>query len=54
MLRPLNVRTVPTSTLEPDVFISVSLFFKHWKKNYWDINHLPYYCNYEVRDTLFI
>jgi len=23
---------------------SVSLFFKHWKKNYWDINQLPYYA----------
>ena len=30
--------------------ISVSLFLKHWKKNYWDINHLPYYTEhcYEV------
>lgn len=23
---------------------SVSLFFKHWRKNYWDINQLPYYA----------
>ena len=30
--------------------ILVSLFLKHWKKNYWDINHLPYYTEhcYEV------
>lgn len=30
-------------------FVPVSLFFKHWKKNYWDINQLPYYAQcYEV------
>ena len=23
---------------------SVALFFKHWRKNYWDINQLPYYA----------
>ena len=23
---------------------SVGLFFKHWRKNYWDINQLPYYA----------
>ena len=23
---------------------SMTLFFKHWKKNYWDINQLPYYA----------
>jgi hypothetical protein len=26
------------------LIFSVSLFFKHWKKNYWDINQLPYYA----------
>ena len=26
------------------------MFFKHWKKNYWDINHLQYWSQcYEVR-----
>ena len=31
----------------------VSLFLKHWKKNYWDINHLPYYTQhcYEVSNA---
>ena len=31
-------------------FSAVSLFLKNWKKNYWDINHLPYYTQhcYEV------
>ena len=23
---------------------SISLFFKNWRKNYWDINQLPYYA----------
>ena len=23
---------------------SVALFFKHWRKNYYDINQLPYYA----------
>ncbi len=26
------------------LIFSVSLFFKHWRKNYWDINQLPYYA----------
>ena len=34
--------------------ILVSLFLKHWKKNYWDINHLPYYTEhcYEVSQII--
>ena len=23
---------------------SITLFFKNWRKNYWDINQLPYYA----------
>ena len=26
------------------LIFSVGLFFKHWRKNYWDINQLPYYA----------
>ena len=32
------------------LIFSVALFFKHWRKNYWDINQLPYYAYlYKVR-----
>ena len=34
---------------------SVALFFKHWRKNYWDINQLPYYAYlYKVNSYLHI
>ena len=29
---------------------SISLFFKHWKKNYRDINQLPYYAYLYQKD----
>ena len=32
---------------------SMTLFFKHWKKNYWDINQLPYYAYLYKVSTLF-
>ena len=40
----------PQKLLRHLLFFSVAHFFKHWKKNYRDINHLPYYSQcYDVR-----
>jgi hypothetical protein len=41
-IRPKEIILVSLALLL--LIFSVALFFKHWRKNYWDINQLPYYA----------